>query len=120
LSISRDEYPDKPMVLRGIRSQTAPSQQYQPVLMMSKSYTVHWNGPAPRETVLSLINFDQGDWALLGFCYPNETVFQITSDIYNKQNNGFDGIEDYGPVSSISDLEKRQQERKYFFDKSAG
>uniref|UniRef100_A0A8C2DG47 hyaluronoglucosaminidase n=1 Tax=Cyprinus carpio TaxID=7962 RepID=A0A8C2DG47_CYPCA len=97
LSISRDEYPDKPMVLRGIRSQTAPSQQYQPVLMMGKSYTVHWNGPAPRETVLSLINFDQGDWALLGFCYPNETVFQITSDIYNKQNNTFDGIEDYGP-----------------------
>uniref|UniRef100_A0A8C2PV69 Cell migration inducing hyaluronidase 2 n=1 Tax=Cyprinus carpio TaxID=7962 RepID=A0A8C2PV69_CYPCA len=120
LSISRDEYPDKPMVLRGIRSQTAPSQQYQPVLMMGKSYTVHWNGPAPRETVLSLINFDQGDWALLGFCYPNETVIQITSDIYNKQSNSFDGIEDYGPVSSISDLEKRQQERKYFFDKSVG
>ncbi|KAG1958379.1 cell surface hyaluronidase [Pimephales promelas] len=120
LSIIRDEYPDKPMVLRGVRSQTAPTQQYQPVLMMGKSYTVHWNGPAPRETVLSLINFEQGDWALLGICYPNETVFQITSDIYNKQNNGFDGIEDYGPVSSISDLEKRQQERKYFFDKSAG
>uniref|UniRef100_A0A8C1MU05 hyaluronoglucosaminidase n=1 Tax=Cyprinus carpio TaxID=7962 RepID=A0A8C1MU05_CYPCA len=101
LSISRDEYPDKPMVLRGIRSQTAPSQQYQPVLMMGKSYTVHWNGPAPRETVLSLINFDQGDWALLGFCYPNETVFQITSDIYNKQSNSFDGIEDYGPTVSL-------------------
>ncbi|XP_051541641.1 cell surface hyaluronidase-like isoform X1 [Myxocyprinus asiaticus] len=120
LSISRDEYPDKPMVLRGIRSQTAPSQQYQPVLMMGKSYTVHWNGPAPREIVLSLINFDQGDWALLGLCYPNDTVFQITSDIYNKQNNGFDGIEDYGPVSSMSDLEKRQLERKFFFDKSVG
>ncbi|XP_051749548.1 cell surface hyaluronidase [Ctenopharyngodon idella] len=120
LSISRDEYPENPMVLRGIRSQTAPTQQYQPVLMMGKSYTVHWNGPAPRETVLSLINFDQGDWALLGLCYPNETVFQITSDIYNKQNNGFDGIEDYGPVSSFSELEKRQQERKYFFDKSVG
>ncbi|XDV20994.1 hypothetical protein PO909_026186, partial [Leuciscus waleckii] len=116
LSIIRDEYPDKPMVLRGVRSQTAPTQQYQPVVMMGKSYTVHWNGPAPRETVLSLINFDQGDWALLGLCYPDETVFQITSDIYNKQTNGFDGIEDYGPVSSISDLEKRQQERKYFFD----
>ncbi|XP_048043522.1 cell surface hyaluronidase [Megalobrama amblycephala] len=120
LSISRDEYPEKPMVLRGIRTQTAPTQQYQPVLMMGKSYTVHWNGPAPRETVLSLINFDQGDWALLGLCYPSETVFQITSDIYNKQNNSFDGIEDYGPVSSFSDLEKRQQERKYFFDKSVG
>uniref|UniRef100_A0A8C1MAQ0 hyaluronoglucosaminidase n=1 Tax=Cyprinus carpio TaxID=7962 RepID=A0A8C1MAQ0_CYPCA len=101
LSISRDEYPDKPMVLRGIRSQTAPSQQYQPVLMMGKSYTVHWNGPAPRETVLSLINFDQGDWALLGFCYPNETVFQITSDIYNKQNNTFDVQPDQSETVSL-------------------
>ncbi|KAI7813586.1 cell surface hyaluronidase [Triplophysa rosa] len=120
LTIRRDEYHDRPMVLRGIRSQTSLSQQYQPVLMMSKSYTVHWNGPAPRETVLSLINFDKGDWALLGLCYPNETVFQITSDIYNKQNNGFESIEDYGPVSSMADLEKRQLERKYFFDKSVG
>ncbi|TRY81913.1 hypothetical protein DNTS_013379 [Danionella cerebrum] len=120
LTVSRDEYPDNPMVLRGIRSRTSPSQQYQPVLMMSKSYTLHWNGPAPRETVLSLINFEKGDWALLGLCFPNETVFQITSDIYNKQNNGFEGIEDYGPVSSISELEKRQQQRKYFFDKSTG
>ena len=59
LSISRDEYPDRPMVLRGINSQGASSQQYQPILMMSKSYTLHWNGAAPREIVLSLINFDK-------------------------------------------------------------
>lgn len=59
LSINRDEYPDAPLVLRGINSQGASSQQYQPILMMSKSYTMHWNGPAPREVVLSLINFDR-------------------------------------------------------------
>lgn len=59
LSISRDEYPDAPLVLRGINSQGALSQQYQPILMMSKSYTLHWSGPAPREVVLSLINFDK-------------------------------------------------------------
>lgn len=58
LSIIRDEYPDKPLVLRGINSQTALSQQYQPVLMLSKSYTLHWNGQAPKEIVLSLANFD--------------------------------------------------------------
>lgn len=59
LSISRDEYPAAPLVLRGINSQGALSQQYQPILMMSKSYTLHWSGPAPREVVLSLINFDK-------------------------------------------------------------
>uniref|UniRef100_A0A8B9RCD7 Cell migration inducing hyaluronidase 2 n=1 Tax=Astyanax mexicanus TaxID=7994 RepID=A0A8B9RCD7_ASTMX len=107
LSIIRDEYPDRPMVLRGINSQAAPSQQYQPVLMMSKSYTLHWNGQAPREIVLSLANFDVGDWALLGLCYPPDTVFQVMSDIYNRQTGVFDGIEDYGTVSSLDDLEKR-------------
>lgn len=61
LSISRDEYPNAPLVLRGINSQGALSQQYQPILMMTKSYTLHWSGPAPREVVLSLINFDK--WA---------------------------------------------------------
>lgn len=59
LSINRDEYPASPLVLRGINSQGAPSQQYQPVLMMSKSYTLHWDGAAPREVVLSLINFER-------------------------------------------------------------
>lgn len=59
LSISRDEYPNAPLVLRGINSQGALSQQYQPILMMTKSYTLHWSGPAPREVVLSLINFDK-------------------------------------------------------------
>uniref|UniRef100_A0A8B9KB70 Cell migration inducing hyaluronidase 2 n=1 Tax=Astyanax mexicanus TaxID=7994 RepID=A0A8B9KB70_ASTMX len=120
LSIIRDEYPDRPMVLRGINSQAAPSQQYQPVLMMSKSYTLHWNGQAPREIVLSLANFDVGDWALLGLCYPPDTVFQVMSDIYNRQTGVFDGIEDYGTVSSLDDLEKRALDRKYFFDKSTG
>lgn len=59
LSINRDEYPEAPLVLRGINSQGASSQQYQPILMMGKSYTLHWNGPAPREVVVSLINFDK-------------------------------------------------------------
>ncbi|KAK3514507.1 hypothetical protein QTP70_018650 [Hemibagrus guttatus] len=120
LSIIRDEYPDKPLVLRGINSQAAPSQQYQPVLMLSKSYTLHWNGQAPKEIVLLLANFDPGDWVLVGLCYPTDTAFQVMSDIYDRQNNAFDGIEDYGSVASLADLEKRQQDRKYFFDRVTG
>uniref|UniRef100_A0A8C7ZSG7 hyaluronoglucosaminidase n=1 Tax=Oryzias sinensis TaxID=183150 RepID=A0A8C7ZSG7_9TELE len=120
ISISRDEYPDAPLVLRGTNSQGALSQQYQPVLMMSKSYTLHWNGPAPRETVLSLINFDKEDWVLVGLCYPSDTTFQIMSDIYNRQLNTFEDITDYGTVSSLAQLEARPMERKYFFDRSVG
>uniref|UniRef100_A0A667Y2M7 hyaluronoglucosaminidase n=1 Tax=Myripristis murdjan TaxID=586833 RepID=A0A667Y2M7_9TELE len=120
LSISRDEYPDAPLVLRGINSQGALSQQYQPILMMSKSYTLHWNGPAPREVVLSLINFDKGDWVLVGLCYPSDTTFQIMADINDRQSNSFDDITDYGTVASLAELQKRPMERKYFFDRTVG
>lgn len=120
LSISRDEYPNAPLVLRGINSQGALSQQYQPVLMMSKSYTLHWSGPAPREIVLSLINFDKDDWVLVGLCYPSDTTFQIMADINDRQSNSFDDITDYGTVSSLEQLEKKPMERKYFFDQSVG
>lgn len=120
LSISRDEYPHAPLGLRGINSQGASSQQYQPILMMSKSYTLHWSGPAPKEMVLSLINFDKDDWVLVGLCYPSDTTFQIMADIYDRQSNTFDDITDYGTVSSLTDLEKKPLERKYYFDQSVG
>ncbi|CAM9116119.1 unnamed protein product [Lampetra planeri] len=120
LSINRDEYPTAPLVLRGINSQGVLSQQYQPILMMSKSYTLHWSGPAPREVVLSLINFDKDDWVLVGVCYPSDTTFQVMSDINDRQSNTFDDIVDYGPVASLAELERKQLERKYFFDQTAG
>uniref|UniRef100_A0A8C3AT22 hyaluronoglucosaminidase n=1 Tax=Cyclopterus lumpus TaxID=8103 RepID=A0A8C3AT22_CYCLU len=120
LSISRDEYPDAPLVLRGINSQGALSQQYQPILMMSKSYTLHWSGPAPREVVLSLINFDKDDWVMVGLCYPSDTTFQIMADINDRQSNTFDDLTDYGTVVSLVELEKRPMERKYYFDQTVG
>ncbi|CDQ71274.1 unnamed protein product [Oncorhynchus mykiss] len=120
LSISRDEYPEAPLVLRGINSQRALSQQYQPILMMSKSYTLHWDGPAPREIVLSLINFNQGDWVLVGLCYPPDTTFQVMADINDRQSNTFNDITDYGPLYSLAELAKKPLERKYFFDHSVG
>uniref|UniRef100_A0AAY5EAM1 hyaluronoglucosaminidase n=1 Tax=Electrophorus electricus TaxID=8005 RepID=A0AAY5EAM1_ELEEL len=120
LSVTRDEYPERPMLLRGINSHGALSQQYQPVLMLTKSYTLHWSSQAPREVAISLVNFDLGDWAFLGLCYPSDTVFQVVSDIYDRQNNVFDGMEDYGSVSSLAELQKRPLDRKYFFDSSTG
>ncbi|XP_061674010.1 cell surface hyaluronidase [Syngnathoides biaculeatus] len=120
LSINRDEYPAAPLVLRGINSQGAPSQQYQPVLMMSKSYTLHWSGPVPREVVLSLINFEKDDWVLVGLCYPPDATFLIMADINDRQSNTFDDITDYGPVFSLGDLESRPLDRKYYFDKNVG
>ncbi|KAK7802812.1 hypothetical protein U0070_023602 [Myodes glareolus] len=59
--ITRDEYPSHPMVLRGI-NQRAISPQYQPVVMLEKGYTIHWNGPAPRITFLYLVNFNKANY----------------------------------------------------------
>lgn len=42
------------------------------------------------------------------------------SDIYDRQSNTFDGMEDYGTVPSLAELEKRQQDRKYFYDRNTG
>ncbi|KAM8964427.1 cell surface hyaluronidase CEMIP2 isoform 2-T2 [Lycaon pictus] len=58
MTITRDEYPSYPMVLRGI-NQKATFPQYQPVIMLEKGYTIHWNGPAPRTAFLYLINFNK-------------------------------------------------------------
>lgn len=58
MTIARDEYPSHPMVLRGI-NQKAAFPQYQPVIMLEKGYTVHWNGPAPKTVFLYLINFNK-------------------------------------------------------------
>lgn len=58
MSVVRDEYPHNPMILRGI-NQRAAFQQYQPVVMLQKGYTVHWNGQAPQTTLFYLINFNK-------------------------------------------------------------
>ena len=62
----------------------------------------------------------RGDWVLVGLCYPSDTTFQIMADINDRQSNTFDDITDYGPSSSLADLEKRPNDRKYFFDRGVG
>lgn len=116
MSIVRDEYPSNPMTLRGI-NQKAPYQQYQPVLMLEKGYTIHWNAQAPQTTHLYLINFDKGDWLRVGLCYPPDTSFQVMSQIVKSQTFP---VEEYQPVSSIEDLQKKRTEGKFYFDNSTG
>ncbi|XP_018417775.1 PREDICTED: transmembrane protein 2 [Nanorana parkeri] len=116
MTIARDEYPSKPMSLRGI-NQKAPSQQYQPVVMLQKGYTIHWNAQAPQTIHLYLINFDKGDWIRVGLCYPPDTSFQVMSQIVKSQTFP---VEEYQPVNSLDELEKIRTQAKYFFDNSTG
>nr|XP_018889589.3 cell surface hyaluronidase isoform X2 [Gorilla gorilla gorilla] len=119
MTITRDEYPSHPMVLRGI-NQKAAFPQYQPVVMLEKGYTIHWNGPAPRTTFLYLVNFNKNDWIRVGLCYPSNTSFQITFGYLQRQNGSLSKIEEYEPVHSLEELQRKQSERKFYFDSSTG
>nr|KAF6433082.1 cell migration inducing hyaluronidase 2 [Molossus molossus] len=119
MTIARDEYPSHPMVLRGI-NQKAAFPQYQPVIMLEKGYTVHWNGPAPKTVFLYLINFNKNDWIRVGLCYPSNAIFQITFGFLQRNNGSLSKMEDYEPVSSLEELQKKQSERKFYFDSGTG
>lgn len=117
--ITRDEYPSHPMVLRGI-NQRAISPQYQPVIMLEKGYTIHWNGPAPRITFLYLVNFNKDDWIRVGLCYPSNTSFLVTFGFLQRQNGSLSRMEDYEPAQSMEELQRKPSERKFYFDSGTG
>ncbi|XP_006894484.1 PREDICTED: transmembrane protein 2 [Elephantulus edwardii] len=119
MTIARDEYPSHPMVLRGI-NQKAAFPQYQPVIMLQKGYTIHWNGPAPRTAFLYLVNFNKNDWIRVGLCYPASTSFQVTFGFLQRQNGSLSRMEDYEPVQSLEELQRKQSERKFYFDSKTG
>lgn len=120
MMITRDEYPSKPMSLRGI-NQRALYQQYQPVVMLQKSYTIHWNGQSPQTMFLYLINFDRNDWIRVGLCYPLNTTFQVSSDIVQRQTTALShSMEEYTSVSTMEELEKKRSEKKFYFDSNTG
>ncbi|KAH0628271.1 hypothetical protein JD844_009180 [Phrynosoma platyrhinos] len=120
MTMVRDEYPSNPLVLRGINNQKADFQQYQPVVMLQKGYTIHWNGQAPQTTFLYLINFNKNDWIQVGLCYPPDTTFQVTFDVFQRQASAYHNVEDYVPVSSMAELQKRRTEKIFYFDNSTG
>ncbi|XP_078385898.1 cell surface hyaluronidase [Cetorhinus maximus] len=119
MTIVRDEYSQHSMTLRGI-NQRADFQQYQPVVMLQKGYTIHWNGRAPEETFLYLINFNKDDWIQVGLCYPQATTFQVIADIYQRQNSTAHSVEDYVAVPSLKEIQNKPKERQYYFDNSTG
>ncbi|KAG8432599.1 hypothetical protein GDO86_001442 [Hymenochirus boettgeri] len=119
VSIARDEYPSRHMTLKGI-TQKALYQQYQPVVMLQKGYTIHWNAQAPQIIYLYPINFEKGDWIRVGLCYPEDTSFQITSQIVRRQTATFPTGEEYLAVSSMEELESKQSKGGFYFDSSTG
>ncbi|KAM9860826.1 cell migration-inducing and hyaluronan-binding protein [Aulostomus maculatus] len=84
MQIVRDEYPDWPLTLEGALGKRKHYQQFQPVIMLAKGYTIHWDQAAPNEVTIWLINFNKNDWINLGLCYPQGTTLTIISDIHHR------------------------------------
>ncbi|XP_062368803.1 inactive cell surface hyaluronidase CEMIP2 isoform X2 [Cinclus cinclus] len=121
MTIVRDEYPAYPMVLRGINQRAAAFQQYQPVVMLQKGYTIHWNGKAPNVTYLYLINFNKNDWIRVGLCYQPKTDFLIVLETFQRRSSALSSkVERYLSVSSMVELEKNRSDRRFYFDNSTG
>uniref|UniRef100_A0AAR2J641 G8 domain-containing protein n=1 Tax=Pygocentrus nattereri TaxID=42514 RepID=A0AAR2J641_PYGNA len=84
MKMVKDEYSEHPLELVGALGKRNHYQQYQPVITLAKSYTVHWDRAAPAELTVWLINFNRNDWITVGFCYPKGTNFTIISDLHNR------------------------------------
>ncbi|XP_062869588.1 cell migration-inducing and hyaluronan-binding protein-like [Trichomycterus rosablanca] len=84
MKMVKDEYPDHPLELEGALGKKHHYQQFQPVVTLAKSYTLHWDAAAPAEVTVWIINFNRNDWISVGFCYPRGTTFIIISDIHNR------------------------------------
>lgn len=84
MKMVKDEYPDKPLELVGALGKRNHYQQFQPVVVLGKGYTMHWDQAAPAEVIIWLINFNRNDWINVGICYPKGTEFTIISDIHNR------------------------------------
>ncbi|XP_048119132.1 cell migration-inducing and hyaluronan-binding protein [Alosa alosa] len=84
LIMVKNEYPEQPLRLVGALGKRNHYQQFQPVVALTKGYTMHWDQPAPAEVTIWLINFNRGDWISVGICYPRGTAFTIISDIHNR------------------------------------
>lgn len=59
MKIVKDEYPEHPLTLEGALGKRNHYQQFQPVVTLSKGYTVHWDHAAPAEVTVWLINFNR-------------------------------------------------------------
>ncbi|CAH1264674.1 TMEM2 [Branchiostoma lanceolatum] len=120
MSLVRDEYPDHPTTLTGPLSQANVFQQYQPVITLDTSYTIHWDGRAPEQIFLYPVNFNSGDWVRVGLCYPPGTTFQVRYFLheYRVPWNVFQR-EDLQPVSSLADVEAGDG-KLFYFEESTG
>ncbi|XP_074956626.1 cell surface hyaluronidase CEMIP2-like isoform X2 [Phalacrocorax aristotelis] len=119
LSIARAAYHSHPLQLQGV-NRGAPYQQYQPVVMLEQAYIIQWDGRAPEDIILYPINFNRGDWLHVALCYPREAIFQVVTDIYQRQTGMVHSVKHYLAAPSRASALNRTSERLFYFDRASG
>lgn len=79
-----------------------------------KIYWLKW------EFICLLSLFYRDDWIRVGLCYPSNTSFQVTFGFLQRHNGSLSRMEEYEPVRSLEELQRRQSERKFYFDSGTG
>ncbi|MEE6503771.1 hypothetical protein FKM82_004941 [Ascaphus truei] len=119
LVVARATYPLHPLRLVGV-NRGALYQQYQPAVMLQQSYTIQWDGQAPKEVILYPINFNRGDWLQIALCYPRSAVFQVMADIYERHTGRVHSVRHYSSAHSINHALNQSEVRLFHFSSESG
>ncbi|EGC34813.1 hypothetical protein DICPUDRAFT_98088 [Dictyostelium purpureum] len=77
----RDEYSYYRHYLQGVPN-TSPRSTFMPLVMLGKSYTMHFPHPTPPHLQVQMTNFNANDSTVVGICYPTWGVtFEITKQV---------------------------------------
>ncbi|XP_062439292.1 inactive cell surface hyaluronidase CEMIP2-like [Rhea pennata] len=119
LSIARATYHSHPLRLQGV-NRGVPYQQYQPVVMLEQAYIIQWDGRAPEDVILYPINFNRGDWLHVALCYPQEAVFHVVADVYQRRTGTVHSVKHYVAAASRDSALGGTGERLFYFDRASG
>lgn len=109
--MTRDEYSTYPLGLEGTPGST-PRIQFQPLVVLSKGYTVKFAYPTPPKLSFQLTNWNAGNWARIGVCYPPAN-FTVTRTIGSASTP-------LKLVNTITEVNNSSTGLVYFYDSERG
>eukprot|EP00026_Physarum_polycephalum_P008748 Phypoly_transcript_08848.p1 GENE.Phypoly_transcript_08848~~Phypoly_transcript_08848.p1 ORF type:complete len:463 (+),score=90.36 Phypoly_transcript_08848:1-1389(+) len=106
----RDDKSTSPLPMIGIPNAPNPSIQFQPLIMLSKTYTVHFPHATPPTLQFQMTNWLVGEGIRIGICYPPATTFAVTYVINGRT------IRSLTAVTTLAALDASHNNTVYFFD----
>eukprot|EP01133_Synstelium_polycarpum_P020701 gene20701-24863_t len=113
----RDQYSYYRHLLNGVPNSN-PRNTFMPLVMIGRTYTMHFTHPSPPKLRLQMTNFDSGDTITVGVCYPKWGVtFKIQrSVVYGWQTFSTDLV----MGRSLADINNDPNGNTAFYDSNSG